>query len=74
MVLEDYEFQFERVANKDIREGNLKEQFDVIYIPDNSISTIMKGKEEGTYPEKYTGGIGQEGVKNLKEFVKAAGN
>lgn len=72
-VLEQYEFQYKSVFNKDIRQGNLNKKFDVILLPDIRESTIVNGIPEGSVPLEYSGGIGEIGVKNIKEFIQNGG-
>ncbi len=72
-VLEQYHFPYLNIHNEEIRIGNLRERYDVIYIPDIWAEGIVKGREEGTAPPLFTNGIGAEGVANLKKFVEAGG-
>jgi hypothetical protein len=72
-VLEQYEIPFASVFDKDIRKGNLNENFDVIVIPDLGEGAIIKGVSENAIPPEYAGGIGEEGIKNLDEFAKNGG-
>ena len=44
-----------------------------IIFPDQSPSQILNGHRKGTMPDEYTGGVGKEGVENLKKFVEAGG-
>jgi hypothetical protein len=72
-LLEQYEFPYTTVRNKDIQEGSLREKFDVILFADQAKESILNGATgAGTRPE-YRGGIGSEGVRNLREFVQAGG-
>ncbi len=72
-VLEQYAFPYTSVFDSDIREGNLAEKFDVLVLPDMGESAIVKGLPEGSAPEKYTGGIGDVGVTNIRDFVAKGG-
>jgi len=81
-VLEQYEFPLKSITTKDIKERKLGSDYDVIIIPDVSKEVIVEGKrkpEEGEMkyfvdmPPEYSGGIGKDGVKNLKEFVEQGG-
>ena len=56
-----------------MRAGNLRERFDVLILPDQSMQQIISGNRPGSYPEEYTGGITEAGVANLKAFVEAGG-
>lgn len=53
----------------------LQKSFDsnVIVFPDQSPRQILNGFAKGTMPEEYTGGIGKEGVENLRKFVEDGG-
>ena len=44
-----------------------------IVIPDQSARTLLEGYRAGTMPPEYTGGLGPEGVKALREFVESGG-
>ena len=80
LLLENYDFDFVQVFNKDIKEKNLKERYDVIIIPDMDPEAIKTGKYGGDYkrynrpkPKEYEGGIEKEGVENLKQFIEKDG-
>jgi hypothetical protein len=72
-VLEQHKFPFTNLYNADIRGGHLRDRFDAIVIPDMGERAILDGHRPGTIPERYTGGIGEEGVQELREFVNAGG-
>jgi len=72
-VLEQYEFAYKSVFNKDIRDGNLGKDFDVILLPDIMEDTIINGISEKSIPVEYSGGIGEIGVKNIREFIEQGG-
>ncbi len=44
-----------------------------IIFPDQSPNQILNGYAKGSMPDEYTGGVGKEGVENLKKFVEAGG-
>jgi hypothetical protein len=77
-VLETYAFDVKNIENKQMRAGNLNAAFDVIILPDSSREVIVEGRQgrEGyqeELPPEYTGGIGKEGVRALKDFVDKGG-
>jgi len=79
-LLEQFEFPYKNIHNAEMRTGNLKARYDVIIIPDDSPQQIITGRREGRpgrpytpLPPPYEGGIGNEGVANLKSFVEAGG-
>ena len=80
-LLEQFEFDLISVHNDMIKSGDIIKKLDVLIIPDINKATIIdpkpaNAKEAKFYrplPEKYEGGIGKEGVKNLKDFVQNGG-
>jgi len=44
-----------------------------IIFPDQPPNQILHGYAKGTMPDEYTGGVGKEGVENLRKFVEAGG-
>jgi len=56
-----------------LQKGNLYKQFPTIIVPDQAPRTILNGCRAGAMPPEYTGGIGEEGVKALREFVEQGG-
>ena len=44
-----------------------------IIFPDQSPNQILNGYAKGSMPDEYVGGVGKEGVENLKKFVEAGG-
>jgi hypothetical protein len=77
-VLETYAFDVKNIENKQMRAGNLNSAFDVIILPDSSREVIVDGRQgrEGyqeELPPEYTGGVGKEGVRALKDFVDKGG-
>jgi hypothetical protein len=47
--------------------------FGTIIFPDQPPNQILNGYAKGTMPDVYVGGVGKEGVENLKKFVEAGG-
>jgi len=77
-LLDQYGFKYKSIENKEVRAGNLNNSFDVILLPDSSREAIVEGKESRfgfseEFPPEYSGGIGKEGVKALREFVDKGG-
>jgi hypothetical protein len=80
LLLENYQFDFKNIYNKDFKNKKLKDLYDVIIIPDMSGDLIKNGKPSGDNarfyrpkPAEYEGGIEKEGVENLKTFVEKDG-
>ncbi|HVQ36935.1 MAG TPA: M14 family zinc carboxypeptidase [Pyrinomonadaceae bacterium] len=68
------------LEDAEARAGNLRAKFDAIVIPDQEPirnlepRVILNGHRPGTMPAQYTGGLGAEGVKALREFVEQGGS
>lgn len=44
-----------------------------IIFPDQAANQILNGYAKGSMPDEYVGGVGKEGVANLKKFVEDGG-
>jgi hypothetical protein len=82
LVLDNCHFKYELLHNEDVKEGNLKSNYDVIIIPSMTVTEIVEGKKKknsepiigyAQKPEKYRDGINEEGVESILEFVKSGG-
>jgi hypothetical protein len=85
LVLEDFQFPYCTIMDKEIKEGNLNQKFDVIILPNDPEALITGIDIEKwwdknypwwplpTFPPEYRSGIGEEGIEALKEFVKQGG-
>jgi hypothetical protein len=85
-LLEQFEFDFERVFPNTLDAGNLKAKYDVIIFPDGGIPETDGGgggfgggrqPAANELPEEYRGHLGRVTIKTtvpkLKEFVEAGG-
>ena len=72
-ILENYGFEPKSIYNADMRSANLRSRYDVIVLPDLSTSQMMDGFKPGVVPGQYAGGIGQDGLNNLREFLRDGG-
>ena len=74
LLLEEYGFDLTTLANDDVRDEALASRFDVVVIPSEiALNRLIDGASEEDAPEGFRGGIGQEGVDNLKSFVRGGG-
>lgn len=71
LVFETFQIPFRSVSNQDMRSGNL--DLDAIILPADGESTIVNGLSADRYPAEFAGGIGTDGVDNLKKFVENGG-
>jgi len=65
--------EYNSLNDSQIRNGNLRSTFRTIIIPDQPRAAILNGYRAGAMPPEYTGGLGAEGVKGLREFVEQGG-
>src|SRR6185503_11268534 len=62
----------DKIDNKELRtriEDKPYHPTKTIIFPDQSPNQILNGYAKGTMPDEYVGGVGKEGVENLKRFV-----
>jgi hypothetical protein len=71
-VLEQYEFPYRTLTDKDIRSGDLS-GLDIILFADEEEDRILNGHRAGTMPPEFVGGIGVEGAAALKRYVENGG-
>jgi Zinc carboxypeptidase len=72
-ILENYGFEPKSLYNADIRSANLRSRYDVIVLPDQSPRQFMEGFTIGIVPGQYVGGVGEDGLNHLREFVREGG-
>jgi len=72
-VFDTFNVPYESIKDTDVKGGNLKSKYDVVLLPSQRSREIIDGNAAGTLPAEYTGGIGEGGVANLKEFVNNGG-
>ncbi|MDP1572244.1 MAG: M14 family metallopeptidase [Vicinamibacterales bacterium] len=72
-LLEQYGFPFSSLTDQDVRRGGLRASFDAIVLPDMDAERLRSGHAPLSMPPEYVGGLGDEGVAALQEFVRAGG-
>ncbi|MFC1783084.1 M14 family metallopeptidase [Planctomycetota bacterium] len=72
-IFDQFGYEYHSLVNAEVKTGNLRDRFDVIVLADQGASQIIDGHKKGTIPPDYAGGIGPEGVENLKTFVEQGG-
>lgn len=72
-VFDTFNVPYRSINDAAMRAGGLAKNFDVIILPAQSEKQIVEGLTTGTYPDEFTGGITEAGVKSLRAFVEAGG-
>lgn len=83
LVFDTFRIGYRRLTDSDMRSGNfICEQLvvpgpftkcDAVVLPADSENTIVRGLNADRYPAEFAGGIGDEGVENLKKYVAEGG-
>ncbi len=80
-VFDQYRFPYVSLRDQEIRAGSLNVKYDAIILPDQSVRALVEGLPGGagasgavvSYPAEYAGGLGEAGIKALREFIEAGG-
>ncbi len=80
-LLERFEFPYTSIFDADITAGTLRDRFDTIVLPADSVDRMTgeydepgrAGSRPEDYPEAYRSGFGQSGVDALEAFVERGG-
>ena len=65
--------RYDSLHDARIRAGSLGDDFDVMIFQSQSDSSISAGNLPGSLPERYTGGLGEEGRAAVRDFVESGG-
>ncbi len=71
LILDRFGLKYKTVHNDFIRSGALAREADVLIIPDLSGKLLLDGRKD--VPEKYRGGIGEDGALEIEKFVLNGG-
>ena len=72
-ILEQFGFAPVTLRNGDVQAGGLIDRFDAIILPDASTRIFRDGFAQGSIPGEYAGGLGENGLEALRDFVRAGG-
>src|SRR5260221_5351701 len=73
LVLEQFDFNRAALHDADVRGGKLRQKYDVIILPDQAPRSIIDGAAGQSVRPEYRGGIGDEGITALREFLNQGG-
>lgn len=71
-IMKDYGFKVDTLHDADMKTRDLK-VYDAIIIPDQGPEEILNGYQVGFMPPEYCGGMGVEGLLNLKNYTSNGG-
>ena len=57
-IFDTWEFPYRTLHNKDLKDGKLKEKYDVIVLSSIDAERILNGYQDEELPPPYAGGIG----------------
>ncbi|MBX7055441.1 MAG: hypothetical protein K1X36_10825 [Pyrinomonadaceae bacterium] len=83
LVLDTFSIVYRRLTDSDVRSGNFVCErtvepgpgmnCDAVILPADNENTIVRGLSADRYPAEFAGGIGDEGLANLKKYVNDGG-
>jgi len=72
-VLEQHEFPYAHLRSADIQDPSVSDRFDVIILPEASTVNLLHGQQARNVRPEYRGGIGVQGIQNLRRFISEGG-
>ena len=83
LLLDTFSIVYRRLPDSDVRAGNFVCErtvvpgqainCDAVILPADNEATIVRGLSADRYPAEFAGGIGEEGLENLKKYVNEGG-
>ena len=83
LLLDTFSIVYRRLPDSDVRAGNFVCErtvvpgqainCDAVILPADNEATIVRGLSADRYPAEFAGGIGEEGLENLKKYVNDGG-
>ena len=72
-VLDQFEIPYRSLTDSAVKAGNLRDEVDVILVPDMSLRAMREGMSPLDVPAPYAEGLGESGLRKLEQFVRAGG-
>jgi len=72
-LFDTFNVPYASLPDAEVREGDLREKYDVIVLPSMRLREIVAGREKGSAPARFVGGVTEQGVENLRRFVEEGG-
>ncbi len=72
-MFDQHGLQYDTLHDADVRQGGLASRYDVLVFQNQSEESILEGWPEGTIPRPYSGGLGEQGARAVRDFVRNGG-
>ena len=72
-ILEKYQFRVVSLRDQDLRAGGWSDSIRVLVIPSMPLRSILAGRDTLAVPQKYAGGLGAQGLRQVRRFVLGGG-
>jgi ribosomal protein S18 acetylase RimI-like enzyme len=72
-LFDQHDVPYVTLTDSMARAGRLRDQFDVLLVPDMSLREARGGMSAAAVPDAYAGGLGDAGVAELARFVSEGG-
>lgn len=72
-VLEQFGFRYTTLHDSVVKRGGLRDQFDVVLVPSMSVRDMREGVPATRMPPPWSGGLGDAGLAQLREFATSGG-
>jgi hypothetical protein len=73
LLLERNEFHFTEIRNGEIADGSLASRFEAVLFGDQQPASLLDGFSPSAVEPQYAGGLGEQGVDQLRAFVARGG-
>jgi len=72
-LFDAHSLAYDTLHDADFQRGDLAARYDVVLLQSQSAQSIRDGFATGDVPARYAGGLGDEGVRELRDFVRGGG-
>ncbi|HEV2130669.1 MAG TPA: M14 family metallopeptidase, partial [Longimicrobiaceae bacterium] len=72
-TLDQHGIAYDTLHDADIRRGDLARRYDVLLMQDQPGQQIVAGWPDSVMPDPYAGGLGEQGVEAIRQFVQNGG-
>jgi len=72
-MFDSHGLAYDTIHDAEVRRGDLATRYDVILLQSQSRVSLTDGFSASEVPAPYAGGIGREGIRELRDFVRSGG-